>query len=64
MPGHQVPGDKVMHAAFRIAKPRLLASDGFASGKPKFEGIALSISARDDAHGQAHLRRARRRRAA
>ncbi len=52
MPGHQVPGDKVMHAAFRIGETQVLASDGFASGKPKFEGIALSISARDDAHAK------------
>ena len=31
-PGMKVPGDKVMHAAFRIGEPQLLASDGMASG--------------------------------
>jgi PhnB protein len=52
MPGHQVPGDKVMHASFRIGETQVLASDGFASGKPKFEGMSLALTARDDAHAQ------------
>jgi len=52
MPGHQVPGDKVMHAAFRIGDTQVLASDGFASGKPKFEGISLALTARDDAQAK------------
>jgi PhnB protein len=51
-PGHQVPGDKVMHAALRIGDTQVLASDGFASGKPKFEGFSLSFNARDDAHAK------------
>ena len=50
--GQEVPGDKVMHAAFRIGDTQVLASDGFASGKPKFEGISLSLSARDDAQAK------------
>ena len=52
MPGHQVPGDKVMHASFRIGETQVLASDGFANGKPKFEGFSLTITARDDAHAK------------
>ena len=57
MPGPQAPGmtappDKVLHAAFRVGDTQVLASDGFASGKPKFEGFSLSISARDDAHAK------------
>ena len=52
MPGHQVPGDKVMHASFRIGETQVLASDGFAGGKPKFEGFSLTITARDDAHAK------------
>jgi PhnB protein len=52
MPGHRVPGDKVMHASFRIGETQVLASDGFASGKPKFEGMSLALTARDDAHAQ------------
>ena len=41
-----------MHAAFRIGETQLLASDGMASGNPRFEGISLSISARDDAEAK------------
>ena len=52
VPGHQVPGDKVMHASFRIGETQVLASDGFANGKPKFEGFSLTITARDDAHAK------------
>ena len=52
MPGHQVPGDKVMHASFRIGDTQVLASDGFASGKPKFEGVSLALTARDDAQAK------------
>ena len=30
----------------------MLASDGFASGKPKFEGVSLALTARDDAQAK------------
>jgi PhnB protein len=36
--------NKVMHAQFQIGSTTLMASDGRASGKPKFEGVALSLS--------------------
>ena len=52
MPGHEVPGDKVMHAAFWVGETQVLASDGFATGKPKFEGVSLALTARDDAHAR------------
>ncbi len=41
------PGDenKVMHACFRIGDSAIMASDGRCQGTPKFEGVALSISA-------------------
>jgi PhnB protein len=55
LPGHQVPGDKVMHAAFWIGDTQVLASDGFAGGKPKFEGFSLAMTARDDAHARRAL---------
>jgi len=42
------PGDKVMHASLRIGDAELMASDGFAQGKPNFQGFSLSLSARDD----------------
>ncbi|HET7363970.1 MAG TPA: VOC family protein [Burkholderiales bacterium] len=48
-PGMNAPGEKVMHAAFRIGDTQLMASDGHCAGKPRFEGISLTITARDDA---------------
>lgn len=36
--------NKVMHAQFQIGKAVIMASDGRASGKPVFEGFALSLS--------------------
>ncbi len=36
--------DKVMHASFRIGETRLMASDGRCTGKPSFQGFALSLS--------------------
>ncbi len=35
---------KVMHAQFRIGQTVILASDGRATGNPKFEGFALSLT--------------------
>ena len=48
-PGMNAPGDKIMHAAFRIGETQVLASDGMCSGKPNFQGFSLAITARDDA---------------
>lgn len=45
-------GDKVMHCAFTIGDTTLMASDGFAKGKPSFEGFYLSISAASDAEAK------------
>jgi PhnB protein len=39
----------IMHSAMHIGDTQVMASDGRAEGKPKFEGFALSISAKDDA---------------
>jgi PhnB protein len=36
--------DKVMHASFRVGQTTILASDGRCSGKPTFEGFALSLT--------------------
>lgn len=47
-----VTGDKVMHASFRIGDSMLMASDGRCTGEPRFEGIALTIQAHDDAHAE------------
>ncbi|MDA8444208.1 VOC family protein [Paracidovorax valerianellae] len=43
------PGDKVMHAAFRIGETTLMASDGMNGGKPVFQGVSLSLSPNDAA---------------
>src|SRR5262245_59000881 len=52
MPAHEVPGDKVMHAALRMGETQVLACDGFAGGKPKVEGVSPALSASDDAHAK------------
>jgi PhnB protein len=48
--GHS-PGseNKVMHASVQIGDTMVLASDGRNSGQPKFEGFALTISAKSEA---------------
>ena len=50
--GTPPPGDKVMHAAFRIGESLLLASDGFATGKPEFKGVSLTLLGKDEAEVQ------------
>ena len=48
-PGMIPPGsdNKVMHAAFRVGKTQVMASDGRCQGKPSFQGFSLSIAAQD-----------------
>ena len=41
--------DKIMHACITIAGTPVMMSDGRAQNKPKFEGFALSIDAKDEA---------------
>jgi PhnB protein len=41
--------NKIMHAQFRIGETVILASDGRATGNPKFEGFALSLSLKTEA---------------
>ncbi len=36
--------NKVMHCNFRIGETQLMASDGRCEGKPRFEGISLTIT--------------------
>jgi PhnB protein len=47
--GPQAPGDKVMHTCLRIGDTRVMASDGYCQGKPNFQGISLSLSAKSEA---------------
>ena len=53
-PGMCPPGseNKIMHASLRINGASIMASDGRAQGKPKFEGFALSISPKDEADAE------------
>jgi len=53
-PGMCPPGseNKIMHASLRIDGASIMASDGRAQGKPKFEGFALSISPKDEADAE------------
>ncbi|WP_213953257.1 MULTISPECIES: VOC family protein [unclassified Variovorax] len=48
------PGNdnKIMHAEFTLGESLLMASDGYATGKPEFKGFCQSISTRDDAETQ------------
>ena len=48
--GTYPPGseNKIMHSSFRVNGTTLMASDGCAQGKPKFEGFALSVDAKDE----------------
>jgi PhnB protein len=41
--------NKVMHAQFKIGETIIMASDGRATGNPKFEGFALSLSVKTEA---------------
>jgi len=48
--GQIPPGsdDKVMHASLRIGDTTVLVSDGHSTGKPDFQGFALSITLPDE----------------
>lgn len=41
--------DKIMHASFQIDGTTVMASDGFARGKPSFSGFSLSINGKTEA---------------
>ena len=44
--------EMVMHAEFTVGDTTLMASDGMGSGKPRFEGISLALSAAGDAEAK------------
>ncbi len=50
--GAPISPDKVMHASLQIGETELLASDGMAAGQPKFEGISLALTAKDEAEAR------------
>ena len=53
-PGMVPPGaeDKVIHMSFRIGDTTVLASDGRCSGRPTFQGFALSLTVPNDAEAE------------
>lgn len=46
------PADKVMHACLQIGESQVLVSDGYAKGRPQFEGVSLALTAADDAEAR------------
>ena len=44
-----VDTNKVMHAQFQVGETVIMASDGRATGNPKFEGFALSLTVKTEA---------------
>lgn len=44
--------NKVMHANLRIGETQIMASDGRATGKPNFQGFALSLSVKTEAQAE------------
>jgi len=50
--GKPPPGDKVMHACIKIGESSVMASDGYATGKPSFAGFSLAVTAHDDAQAK------------
>jgi PhnB protein len=50
--GPPPPGDKIMHASFKVGESMLMASDGQCTGTPSFAGISLSLAVKDEAESQ------------
>ena len=44
--------NKVMHALFSIGETKVMASDGNCTGKPSFQGFALTLNAKDAAEAK------------
>ena len=44
--------DKVMHSEFMVGETKILASDGYCKGAPKFDGFSLTIQCANDAEAE------------
>ena len=44
--------NKIMHASFNIGDSVVMASDCGCSGQPKFQGVSLSLSVKNDADAE------------
>ena len=40
--------EKIMHSCFKLGDQRVMASDGYAKGKPEFKGFCLSLSVKTE----------------
>ena len=40
--------DAIMHSSFKLGGQHIMASDGYAKGKPEFKGFALSLSVKTE----------------
>ena len=47
--------DKVMHSEFSVGETKIMASDGYCKGAPKFDGFSLVIQCKDDAEAAKHF---------
>jgi PhnB protein len=50
--GAAPPSEKIMHSEFTIGESKIMASDGYCSGKTNFAGVSLAIQAKDDAEAK------------
>ena len=48
-------GDKIMHCAMSIGDSVVMATDGMISGKSKFDGISLTITADSDSDAKKYF---------
>lgn len=48
--------DKVMHAEMTVGETKVMASDGYCKGAPKFDGFSLVIQCKDDAEAARHFK--------
>lgn len=44
--------NKIMHSSFKLGDQRVMASDGYAKGKPEFKGFSLSLATKDESEAE------------
>lgn len=44
--------NKILHSSFRLGETTVMASDGFCSGKPNFQGFSLTVGAPNEAEAR------------
>ena len=56
-PAGMPPGaeNKVMHVTFAIGDTTIMASDGYCSGKPNFQGVSLSLNVKTEAEAERYF---------